>query len=206
MGGVKYFFRVENNSIVGGSLEKPIDKSYYLCTERDFENFELKLDAKFKTSKLGVNGGISFRARRVPNSSEVMGYQADIGYVKPNVISQFSYFTPKDTIAVYPLWGSLVDENRHDTSIYPRPDIFPVIFHKVADRELIEKLITPYDWNNLQIIVQDSNIEIKINGTSTVKFTEKNKIPTKGCICLQTHSGDPFEVWYRNIFIKEKSS
>ena len=71
--GSTTIFRVAEEAIVGGSLEKPIDKSYYLCTKQKYENFELKLAAKFKTNDLKINGGISFRAQRVPNSNEVMG-------------------------------------------------------------------------------------------------------------------------------------
>ncbi|MGI9550923.1 MAG: family 16 glycoside hydrolase [Aurantibacter sp.] len=40
--GSNTFFRVEKEAIVGGSLKKPIDKSYYLCTKQKYENFELK--------------------------------------------------------------------------------------------------------------------------------------------------------------------
>ena len=45
--GNSTFFRVENEAIAGGSLQKVIDKSHYLCTTEKYENFELKLTAKF---------------------------------------------------------------------------------------------------------------------------------------------------------------
>lgn len=199
--GSNTFFRVEQKAIVGGSLNTPIDKSYYICTKQQYENFELKLAAKFITSDLKINGGISFRAKRVPNSNEVMGYQADIGYIDVNAIPLFSDVTPPDTTGMYPLWGSLVDENRPDTSRYPKPDIFPVIIYKVADKELVEDTINPNDWNEVHIIAKGPDIEIKINGVSTATYTEKGDVPTKGCICLQTHAGDPYEVWYKDIVL-----
>ncbi len=201
--GSTTFFKVKQGAIVGGSLEEPIDKSYYLCTQQQYKNFELKLAAKFITNDLKINGGISFRAQRVPNSNEVMGYQADIGYIDASAIPQFSDFTPKDTTGIYPLWGSLVDENRADTSRYPRPDIFPVIIYKVADKELMEKTIDPLSWNEISIKAMGADIEIKINDVSTAQFTEKDDVPSKGCVCLQTHAGDPYEVWYKDIVIKE---
>ena len=46
-------------------------------------------------------------------------------------------------------------------------------------------------------------IEIKINGVSTAKYTEKGNVPLSGSICLQAHSGGPYEVWYRNIRLKQ---
>ncbi|MEM7381457.1 MAG: DUF1080 domain-containing protein [Bacteroidota bacterium] len=146
-----------------------------------------------------TNGGISFRASRVPNSNEVMSYQADLGYIDASAIAHFSDFTPRDITGIYPLWGSLVDECRPDTSRYPRPDIFPVRILKVANKDLIEETIHPNDWNEIYIKANGPDIQIKINGVETADFTEKDDIPTKGCICLQAHSGDPFEVWYKNV-------
>ena len=201
--GSNTIFRVEKGAIVGGNLKKPIDKSYYLCTKEKYENFELKLAAKFITSDLKINGGISFRAQRVPNSNEVMGYQADIGYIDASAIALFSDFTPKDTSGLYPLWGSLVDENRPNTSRYPRPDIFPAIIYKVANKELINEVVDSNGWNEIHIKANGPDIEIKINGVSTAKYTEKGNVPNNGCICLQTHAGEPYEIWYKNIVINQ---
>lgn len=144
-----------------------------------------------------------FRAKRVPNSNEVMGYQADIGYIDASAIPLFSDFTPKDTTDIYPLWGSLVDENRPDTSRYPKPDIFPVIIYNVAAKELVEDVIDPLGWNVVYIKADGPNIEIKVNGTTTTQFTDKSDVPTSGCICLQTHAGDPYEIWYKDIVINQ---
>ena len=201
--GSNTIFRVEKGAIVGGNLKKPIDKSYYLCTKKKYENFELKLMAKFITSDLKINGGISFRAQRVLNSNEVMGYQADIGYIVASAIPLFSDFIPEDTSGIYPLWGSLVDENRPNISRYPRPDIFPAIIYKVAKKELIEEVVDSNGWNEVHIKANGPDIEIKINGVSTAKYTEQSDVPTKGCICLQTHSGKPYEIWYKNIIINQ---
>ena len=201
--GSNTIFRVEKGAIVGGNLKKPIDKSYYLCTQQKYENFELKLEAKFITSDLKINGGISFRAQRVPNSNEVMGYQADIGYIDASAIALFSDFTPKDTSGLYPLWGSLVDENWPNTSRYPRPDIFPAIIYKVANKELINEVVDSNGWNEIHIKANGPDIEIKINGVSTAKYTEKGNVPNNGCICLQTHAGEPYEIWYKNIVINQ---
>ena len=163
----------------------------------------MKLAAKFITSDLKINGGISFRAQRVPNSNEVMGYQADIGYIDASAIALFSDFTPKDTSNLYPLWGSLVDENRPNISRYPRPDIFPVIIYKVANRELIDEVVDSNGWNEIYIKANGLDIEIKINGVSTAKYIEKGDVLKNGCICLQTHAGEPYEIWYKNIVINQ---
>ena len=54
--GSDTYFQSGGGAIVGGSLKKPIDKSYYLCTKQKYENFELKLAAKFITSDLKLMG------------------------------------------------------------------------------------------------------------------------------------------------------
>ena len=86
---------------------------------------------------------------------------------------------------------------------YPRPDIFPVIIYKVANRELIEEVIDRNDWNEIHVKANGPDIEIKINGVSTAKYTEKGDVPANGCICLQAHTGEPYEIWYKNIVLNQ---
>ena len=196
-------FRAENGAIIGGSLEKPLDESSYLCTEQSYDNFNLTLSAKFITHGANINGGISFRAQRVPNSNEVMGYQADLGYIDSNAVPIFSDYTPADTTGFYPLWGSLVDENREDISRYPRPDVFPAIILRVANKELVEGIIDPYDWNEINIKASGSEIELRVNGDLTAEFTETLEVPSSGRICLQAHSGGPYEVWSQDLVLNQ---
>ena len=75
--GNSEFFRVEDGAIVGGSLERRIPRNEFLCTERVFGDFELRL--KVKLVGKGDNAGIQFRSLRVPSHHEVSGYQADMG-------------------------------------------------------------------------------------------------------------------------------
>ncbi len=80
-------WRVRDGMLVGDS--PGIRENIFLATLRTYEDFILKLSVRLVN---GVgNSGVQFRSRRVPNSSEVSGYQADIG-------EQY--------------WGSLYDESR----------------------------------------------------------------------------------------------
>ncbi|MEM8486452.1 MAG: DUF1080 domain-containing protein [Bacteroidota bacterium] len=194
-------FRVEQAAIVGGSLEEALPETRYLCSLEEFDNYNLTLSAKFETEDLGVNGGISFRAQRVPDYYEVMGYQADVGFLPSNVVPTFSDAMPADTTGLYPIWGSLVDENRVDTSRYPNPDIFPVIILNVADQAQVEGLIEPRDWNEVSVTANGPAIEIQINGVTTTEFMEDTDVDTSGKICLQAHAGGPYEVWYKDIVL-----
>lgn len=75
--GNKDWFRIEEGAIVGGSLEKKIPHNEFLTSEKEYADFELRL--QFKALGDGVNAGIQIRSRRIPNHHEMIGYQADIG-------------------------------------------------------------------------------------------------------------------------------
>ena len=89
--GNKDAFRIEEGAIVGGSMKKGLPRNEFLCTTKEYGDFELRL--KFKLLGKEANGGVQIRSRRVPNNHEVSGYQADLGQ---------SY------------WGSLYDESRRN--------------------------------------------------------------------------------------------
>lgn len=84
------WFRIEDGAIVGGCRDKAVPRNEYLCTKKAYRNFELRL--KFKLVGENVNAGVQFRSERVPKTSEMIGYQADMG-------QQY--------------WGCLYDERRH---------------------------------------------------------------------------------------------
>lgn len=73
------FWRVENGAIVGGSLEERMARNVFLATTRSFQNFELRLKLKIEGSDGFINSGVQIRSVRVPNSTEMAGYQVDAG-------------------------------------------------------------------------------------------------------------------------------
>jgi hypothetical protein len=86
-------WRVEDGSIVGGSLDVTVPRNEFLCTKASYENFELKVKFKLLGDPKQANGGVQFRTKRIPNHHEVSGFQADIGQ---------GY------------WGALYDESRRN--------------------------------------------------------------------------------------------
>jgi putative heme-binding domain-containing protein len=70
-------WRIEDGAIVAGNPDKAAPRNEFLATDREFENFELKLEYKLACTG-GCNAGVQFRSKRVPNHHEVSGYQADI--------------------------------------------------------------------------------------------------------------------------------
>jgi len=69
-------FRIVDGAIVGGTLEKPLAHNEFLCTAKQYGDFELRL--KFKILGKGANAGVQVRSKRIPNHHEVIGYQADL--------------------------------------------------------------------------------------------------------------------------------
>ena len=90
------FFHVEDGAIVGGSLSKATPRNEFLSTKKAYGDFELRLKVKLLGDPAAANAGIQIRSRRVPNSSEMSGYQADMG-------QQY--------------WGSLYDESRRNKTL-----------------------------------------------------------------------------------------
>lgn len=93
------WFRIKDGAVIAGSLEKNIPHNEFLCTTREYGDFELRL--KLRTSSADTNGGIQIRSRRVPGTTEMFGYQADAG---------MHY------------WGGLYDEGNRKRFLVKAPD------------------------------------------------------------------------------------
>ena len=100
-GETKKTWRVEDGSIVGGSLDEVVPRNEFLCTLKSYGNFELKVKFKLLGDKKSANAGVQFRTKRIPKHHEVSGYQADIGQ---------GY------------WGALYDESRRN-KVLAGPDM-----------------------------------------------------------------------------------
>jgi len=72
-------WRIEDGAFTSGSLEKKQPHNDYLATTKEFGDFELTLKWKLEGTEGFVNGGVQFRSKRVPESAEVSGFQADLG-------------------------------------------------------------------------------------------------------------------------------
>ena len=92
-------WKVADKMIVGDSAGIPHNQ--FLMTKEEFGDFELKLEFRLKDG-IG-NSGVQFRTKRIPNSTEVSGYQADIGE---------NY------------WGCLYDESRRNKILVKPPADF----------------------------------------------------------------------------------
>ena len=172
--GNRDVFRVEDGAIVAGSLQKPIAHNDFLCSVKEFGDFDLRLKAKLVGD--GDNAGVQFRTRRIPNHHEVSGYQCDMG----------TAFGGRN------VWGWLYDESRRNKVLAE------------GDQAKIKEVFKKGDWNELRVMCSGPRIQIWLNGSQTVDYTEQDeKIARTGVIGLQVHGGKPAEAWYKDIVIKE---
>jgi hypothetical protein len=156
-------------------LEKEIPLNYFLCTRKEYSDFELRLEARLIGEE--ANAGIQFRSRRVPDETEVSGYQADMG----GESGQYDV-----------VWGSLYDESRRSTMI------------AITNQDELLEVLRADDWNEYVIRCEGDHIQMWLNGYQTVDYTEEDdSIEATGIIGLQIHGGMPSEAWYRNITIIE---
>lgn len=89
-------------------------------------------------------------------------------------------------------WASLYDESRRNKTL-EKPDSITV-----------SKILRMDDWNDYEIICNNKNIRILLNGQQTVNYSEgDNSIPREGLIALQIHGGGKGKVFYKDIFIKK---
>jgi hypothetical protein len=80
-------WKATDGMIVGTS--PGLKENHFLATKDEYGDFELRFEVRLHAD--GENSGVQFRSQRVPGSTEMKGYQADIGKG---------------------VWGGLYDESR----------------------------------------------------------------------------------------------
>jgi hypothetical protein len=167
------YFRVEENCIVAGRLDRPIRGNQFLVSDQEFHNFDLVFESKLIGK--GKNAGVQFWSQRVPNSNEMIGYQCDIGSFKDGF-----------------LWGWLYDESRRNQFLAT-----------TSQKELSNWVNPKGTWNHLRVLAREQKMSIWLNNNLTITYEEKDQdIPTFGKMGLQVHGGPPLEAWYRKIEVR----
>lgn len=100
-------WKVRKGMIVGDS--SGISRNEFLATTKSYGDFELRFE--FRLLEGRGNSGVQFRSRRVPKSSSVEGYQADIGET---------------------YWGCLYDEHRRRKILAGAPSELDKVLDKSA--------------------------------------------------------------------------
>ena len=89
-------------------------------------------------------------------------------------------------------WGKLYDESRRNRVLAGPP------------QDVLDKALKPADWNDFEVQAIGNKITLRLNGVTTVEYTEGNAdIAREGLIATQIHGGGPMEVQFKSIRIKE---
>ena len=90
-------------------------------------------------------------------------------------------------------WGSLYDESRRRVMLAE------------PSEAMRQRALKPDDWNDYEVSAIGKRIVLKLNGVTTVDYTEEDdSLEQTGLIGLQVHSGPPLEVRFRDIRIQER--
>jgi hypothetical protein len=123
------------------------------------------------------NSGIQFRSERREHWI-VAGYQAD-------------FSDDGDRSA----WGNFYEERGRGRGVMATPD---------EGWRKGKALVRPGDWNEIQVLACGPQIEVRLNGQTTVQARDDRA--ASGVIALQLHSGKPMHVAIRKMKIKVMDS
>ncbi len=168
--GDEKLFSAENGEIVGKS--PGIKQNEFLASKESFSDFVFTFKFKLVNLKGDANSGMMFRSKRIPNSREMFGYQADVGQT---------------------YWGCLYDESRRNkVLVKPAKDVL----EKAAKFEDWNTYEITCDGAH---IVMKLNDIVVVDYTEN-EPTEKAE--RKGLFGLQIHAGGPMEIHMKDAFIK----
>jgi hypothetical protein len=160
----------ENGEIVGKS--PGIKRNEFLATKQSYGDFVLKFRFRIVNTSGQANSGMQFRSERVPNSSELSGYQADVGQ---------GY------------WGCLYDESRRKkVLVKPSKEDFD---KAVKPDDWNEYVITA---QGAHITLELNGVKT----VDYTEQEDASKISRTGIFALQIHQGGPMEVHAKDIRIK----
>ncbi len=176
-------YKVENGMIVGTTTEG--SPNTFLCTTRDFSNFELELDVKCDSA---LNSGIQIRShvytedtpemsgrKRIRKTGTVYGYQCEIAEASKGVSGNF--------------W----DEARRIKWL-----------DDLSGKPKAKNAFRNNQWNHYRIVARGDHIQSWVNGVACANFHDS--LDATGFIGLQVHGikrgSGPYQVRWKNIRLK----
>jgi 3-keto-disaccharide hydrolase len=166
-------WRIRDGALVGGSLESTVPHNEFICTQKSFTNFVLRLKFKLTGTSGFINGGVQVRSKHIKDPPyELSGYQADMG-------------DPE-------WWGCLYDESRRN-KVLVKSDMAAV--NKVLKRNDWNAYEIRCQGKRIQVTL---NGHQTVDYTEP-----DDQIEQFGIIGLQIHGGGKAEAAYKDITIEE---
>jgi hypothetical protein len=166
-------WHIRDGALVGGSLEATVPHNEFICTQRSFTNFVLRLKFKLTGTSGFINGGVQVRSKHIKNPPyELSGYQADMG-------------DPE-------WWGCLYDESRRN-KVLVKSDMAQV--NKVLKRDDWNNYEIRCQGKRIQVTLNGCQT---VDYTEP-----DDQIEQFGIIGLQIHGGGKAEASYKEITLDE---
>mgnify|MGYP006433826481 FL=1 len=165
---------VVDGAITAGDGKNKVRTNTYLGTEKEYGDFEFR--CLFRITGDHKTGLI--------NSG--IQYRSYTGGTKSTKIIGYQADIGRGW------WGGIYDEHRRNKLLVK------------GDMSTLKHILKEDGWNSYIIRCKGNHHQLYINGVLTADFVEKDaKIPTKGIIAVQVHSGGNAKVEFKNITITE---
>jgi hypothetical protein len=182
-------YSVADGEVVGHSA--PNTTNTFLCTDKDYGDFELEYD--FKITDRDFNSGVQIRSHARPEGKEerVYGYQIEIDPKEDRAWTGGIYFEggSKDKEGNWIRKGGWLDD--------------------LSDNEPARKAFHFGDWNHIRVVAKGRRIQTWVNGVPAGDFTDNDEkaFTPSGFIALQVHAvganKEPKEIRWKNIKLTE---
>ena len=195
----KGFWKVEDGAIVCDSIGRKNHNYVWLVSDREFQDFELRLKFQAYPDSPG-NSGLQFRSRfdKDANGGWLNGPQVDIHPPK-----SMSWRT-----------GLIYDETSGENR-WVSPSLKDAGMPKEYEpKEHVMKYANDGDgWNELVVICKGMQVKTIVNGIVRTDWDatgvfdnerhRKHNVGQKGHFALQLHSGDELRIKFKDIQITE---
>jgi len=195
----KIFWQVDQGTILCDSISRKNHNYVWLMTEREFNDFELKLKFQAYRDSPG-NSGVQFRSRfdATANGGWLDGPQVDIH--PPAKMSWRTGHIYDETRGERRWVSPSLKNSRMDPKFKPAEHIF-----KYAEDD--------DGWNELRIICQGLHVKTILNGIVVTDWDGtgvldnavhiKHNVGRKRHFALQLHSGDSLRIRFKDLWIRE---
>ncbi|MCB1690478.1 MAG: DUF1080 domain-containing protein [Halioglobus sp.] len=183
-------------------------KNAFLCSPREYEDFELRFF--FRIEPTSLNSGVQFRSR-INSDGIVAGPQLEMDLQSPDEMSFMMRWVAPWLVKLtdepwrLQLWpaGGVYGEALSTGWIYPGVAGGDSDSFRVAG----EQLSRPQDWNELRLLADGDRVSTWLNGELRADYLHPETAGA-GLICLQVHGGDyedpsAVRVQWRDLQIRE---
>lgn len=189
--GGKATYEIEGDTILGTAV--PNTPNSFLCTNKDYGDFELELEFKVHPK---LNSGVQIRSQMFEEDKEITIPDGKGGEKKHKIGAGRVHGYQVEIDPAERAWsGGIYDEGRRGW------------LNNLANNEPARKAFKQNEWNKFRIVCKGDHIQTWINDVPAADL--KDGMTPKGFIALQVHGigknqpEDPLTVRWRNIRIRE---